>query len=390
MSGPLPVVEAAGGDGAAGAVTRLPRARRVPSWARPDPVADLAERLAGPCASAAHPEEIAALLESEGLTDEQITERYRHRDLFALAESLFALVPRAYPEPEPAADPWQTDPGRCVLRGLTFALPGVAYVVGGRWADGPGGPFGVTTAVAGWAAAALCSWGWNQGLSHRAGLLLLAQRPRAAARCLLAGGAAGTALATVAALTVTGVAHPSAPAFAFGQALYMAAATVLLVLGRERSLLYVLAPLTAAAACGAASLPSPAAATLLAATVAAATALAVATALRRPAPGTPSGPRRGLAAWLRRSAEAPRATEPGTRRRPAALLTRRRTAKGGTAALPRVRWPRRRSGAAAPEAAEGLAPVAVRRSVPLAVGGLAAGGWWSPRRWPGSSSPRSP
>lgn len=257
MSGPLSLVGAAGADGARGAVVRLPRRRRTPSWAQSDPVVELAERLAGPCASAVHPDEIAALLESEGLTDEQVTGHYEHRDLFSLAESLFALVPRAYPEPEPAADPWRTDAGRCVLRGLTFALPGVAYVVGGRWADGPDGPFGVTAAVAGWAAAALCSWSWNQGLSHRAGLLLLAQRPRAAARCLLVGAAAGTVPATAAALAVTGVAHPAPPLFALGQALYMAAATVLLVLGRERSLLYVLAPLTVAAGCGATGLPRP-------------------------------------------------------------------------------------------------------------------------------------
>lgn len=284
MSGPLSLAGApgaAGGDGAAGAVVRLPQRRRTPSWAVGDPVADLAERLAAPCASAVHADEIAALLESEGLTDEQITERYGHGDLFSLAAALFALVPRAHPEPEPAADPWRTDPWRCVLRGLTFALPGVAYVLAGRWAGGPGGPFGVSAAVAGWAAAALWSWGWNQGLAHRAGLLLLAQRPRAAVRCLLTGGAAGTALAAVAALAVTGPAAAlSAPAFALGQALYMAAATVLLVLGRERSLLYVLGPLTAAAVCGAAGLPSPAVAAILTATVAAATATAVATAVR--------------------------------------------------------------------------------------------------------------
>lgn len=94
MSGLLSVV---GGDGAAGALVRLPR-RRTPSWAVADPVVELAERLAEACASAVHPDEIAALLESEGLTDEQITERYEHRDLFALAGTLFALVPRAYPE----------------------------------------------------------------------------------------------------------------------------------------------------------------------------------------------------------------------------------------------------------------------------------------------------
>ncbi|MDD1059088.1 hypothetical protein NMG29_12845 [Streptomyces cocklensis] len=377
MSGLLSVV---GGDGAAGALVRLPRRRRTPSWAVADPVVELAERLAEACASAVHPDEIAALLESEGLTDEQITERYEHRDLFALAGTLFALVPRAYPEPAPAADPWRTDLGRCVLRGLTFALPGVAYVIGGRWAGGPDGPFGVSGAVAGWAAAALFSWGWNQGLAHRAGLLLLAGRRRAAARCLLSGGAAGTVPATAAAVGVTGLAHPSAPAFAAGQALYMAAATTLLVLGRERTLLYVLAPLTLAAACGAAALPSPAAAALLAATVAAATAAAVASALRRadgelpPAAGQNAPVRRGPAALLRRGSRILPAGADGTpaaRRGPAALLRR----AAGRMSRAAGREARRRDAAAGRGQGQPAAgQVAVGRSVPVAVAGFAAGG----------------
>ncbi|MGW5350706.1 hypothetical protein ACWERV_09330 [Streptomyces sp. NPDC004031] len=256
---------------------RAVRLRAAPGWAAGDAeaeLAELAERLGEGCAAAAHAEEIAALLESEGLTDEQITGRYRHRDLFSLAEALFARVPRAYPEPEPLPDPWRTDLARCVLRGLTFALPGVAYLLGGRWAGGPAGPFGVSAAVAGWAAAALVSWGWNQALAHRAGLLLLARRPRAAARCLLTGGALGVLPAAGAALALTGTARPAAPLFALGQALYMAAATALLVLDRERLLLYVLAPLLPAAALGTAGLPSAVPAALLSATVAAAVAAA--------------------------------------------------------------------------------------------------------------------
>lgn len=137
-----------------------------------------------------------------------------------------------------------------MLRGLTFALPAAAYVLGGRWSDGPEGPFGVTRAVAAWAMAALCGWGWNQGLAHRAHLLLLAQRPGAAARTLLRGAVAGAGLSTVAAAAVARPGLPSAIVFAAYQALYVASATVLLVLGRERALLYVLAPLTVAACCG--------------------------------------------------------------------------------------------------------------------------------------------
>ncbi|MEV6011020.1 hypothetical protein AB0M29_29895 [Streptomyces sp. NPDC051976] len=317
MSGPLSLVGAGGETGgtasdtagvaAAGGVSaalpRLSGRRRAPSWAVTDPVAELAERLNGPCAAAVHPDEIAAVLESEGLTEEQLTGVYGHPDIFSLARELFAIVPRAFPEPEPGDDPWRADVSRCVLRGLTFALPGVAYVLGGRWAGGGGGPFGVSRAVAAWGAAALVGWGWNQGLAHRAHLHLLLHHPRTAVRCLLSGAAAGALLATLAAAAVAGPSRLPALAFAAGQSLYVAAATVLLVLGRERSLLHVLAPLSVAVLAGASALPSPAVAALLAATVAAATTAAVTTALRAvPADdATPEGgsPRRGWRALRR-------------------------------------------------------------------------------------------
>lgn len=292
MSGPLSLVgttAGTGGDGT-GALPRLPGPRRAPSWAAADPVAELAERLSQACASAVHPDEIAAVLESEGLTDEQITGLYGHPDLFSLARELFTTVPRDFPEPAPWDDPWQVDVWRCVLRGLTFALPGVAYVLGGRWADGPDGPLGVPRAVAAWGAAALCGWGWNQALAHRAHLHLLLNRPRAAARCLVTGAAAGAALATLAAAAVAGPGQLPALAFAAGQSLYVAAATLLLVLGRERSLLYVLTPLAVAVGCGAAGLPTAAVAAVLIATVAGAVAAALGTALRTAAAGAVPAP----------------------------------------------------------------------------------------------------
>ncbi|WP_159011895.1 hypothetical protein [Streptomyces sp. NRRL F-5123] len=337
--------------GAGGVQDGVARLRSGPGWAALDPdaeVAELAARLGDGCAGAAHAEEIAALLESEGLTDEQITGRYRHRDLFSLAEALFARVPRAHPEPEPAPDPWRTGLLRCVLRGLTFALPGVAYLLGARWAGGPAGPFGVTAAVAGWAAAALVGWGWNQALAHRAGLLLLARRPRDAARCLLAGGALGVLPAAAAALVLTGTARPAAPLFALGQALYTAAATALLVLGRERLLLQVLAPLVPAAALGTADLPSAVPAALLSATVAAAVAAAVRAGLRA---GDGSEPRRRGAAGAR-AMRLPRRPGAAPRSTPAPSGESRPRAADSTKA--RARWLPWRQGAA-PHGAPGPA-----------------------------------
>ncbi|MFB7510571.1 hypothetical protein, partial [Streptomyces broussonetiae] len=196
--------------------------------------ADLADRV-GP---AVHPYEVAALLEAEGLTADQIKEGYGHPDLFSLAAALYDQVPRTFPEPARAADPWRPDHLRCLLRGVLFALPGLAYLITaplwhpGRHAAAP--------IVAG-----LVSWAWGQALGHRAYVRMATGR-REAARTLLAGAPLGAALATAGAVPFAG----GGPALlmAAAQSLYLAAAGVLLVLARERQLLAALTPLVAGAA----------------------------------------------------------------------------------------------------------------------------------------------
>jgi hypothetical protein len=216
---------------------RLPRRRRTPD----DPVDVLAAELADRIGPAVHAYEVAALLESEGLTGEQIQERYGRPDLFSLAADLYGRVPRSFPEPPPGPDPWAPDHVRCALRGALFALPGLAYLLtGGLWHS----PRGVHAVVA----AGLLSWAWGQALSHRA-YLRLASGPREAGRTLLVGAPSGALLAAAAALAVAG--PGPAALFGAGQSLYLAAAGVLLVRGGERLLLLTLAPLAA----GAAALP---------------------------------------------------------------------------------------------------------------------------------------
>ncbi|MFE9764809.1 hypothetical protein ACFYPC_09805 [Streptomyces sp. NPDC005808] len=269
-----------------------PVRRRRPSWAE-DPFDELAERLADVCGAAVHPDEIAAVLESDGLTQEQITGRYGRRDLFEVAEELYERVPRRFPDPEPPPDPWRTSPWRCVLRGAVFGLPGLAYVLGaGLLASGTG-------AIAGLAASALVAWAWNQGLAHRSYVRLASGGRRAAARTLRVGAPAGALGAMSAGLLLSG--PGTMAAFAAGQALYLAAGTVLLVLGRERDLLLALTPTVA----GAASLllwhPGPQAVTgLLLATVAAAVLLAAREIVRSLGTESTSGPGTGppLAASL--------------------------------------------------------------------------------------------
>ncbi|GAA2609731.1 hypothetical protein GCM10010304_71490 [Streptomyces roseoviolaceus] len=254
----------------------IPRQRATPSWARPDPVDELAARLEDFIAAAVHPDEIAALLESDGLSDDQIRERYGLKNSFALAETLYERVERRYPEPAgPAPDPWQTGLLGCLLRGVVFALPGLAYVLGAPLFAGSGDlglPAGTVPLLAG----ALCGWTWNQGLAHRAYAWLGLGDRTAARRALLLGAPAGALLGSVVALACAAGAAPAVVAFAAGQSCYLAAATVLLVMGRERLLLLALAPMTTGAVLSLAGpLPEAVSPALLLGSLAAVAALAV-------------------------------------------------------------------------------------------------------------------
>ncbi|GAA2910741.1 hypothetical protein GCM10020221_03220 [Streptomyces thioluteus] len=219
------------------AVHDLPAARPLGNTVA---VGELARELADVCAAAVHPDEIAAVLEADGLTSEQISGRYGLRDSFELAAELYDRVPRGHPEPPPAPDPWQVKPGLVLLRSLVFTLPGLGYTLGAPLMSGARGPGGLPQGTASLVAAALTAWAWNQGLAHRAYLRLASGGRAAAGRCLRTGAPLGGLLATAAALAPGGPA--GTVAFAVGQALYLSAATVLLVLGRERLLLYTLLP----------------------------------------------------------------------------------------------------------------------------------------------------
>ncbi|MER5552535.1 hypothetical protein ABT001_12755 [Streptomyces sp. NPDC002793] len=205
------------------------------SGVRRDAVDRLAAELADRVAPAVHPYEVAALLESEGLTGEVIQERYGHADLFSLATALYQRVPRTFPEPPRPADPWRPDHLRCALRGLLFALPGLAYALAGRLLP----PDGTVRALV---VAGLISWAWNQALSHRAYVRLATGLPEAG-RTLAKGAPLGAAAAAAAGAFTAG-SGVAAMAVAT-QSAYLAAAGVLLVLGRERLLLAVLVPVTA-------------------------------------------------------------------------------------------------------------------------------------------------
>ncbi|WP_316522547.1 hypothetical protein [Kitasatospora brasiliensis] len=251
MSGPLRLVPGEAGPEHTVQLRALPLKRRRPAPPEPeheeslylpaDPLDELAERLRDVCADAVHPYEIAAFLESDGLSDEQAALLYGRPDAFTVAEELFEKVERRYPGPSSEfANPWRADPWRCVVRGLVFALPGLGYLLGANLFATTRMRFGLPSGMLALSVATLVSWGFNQALAHRSYRWLSRLRRRDAALCLAVGAPLGALVAASAAYLVGG--PLGALGFAAGQSCYLAAATVLLVLGREKFLLVALAP----------------------------------------------------------------------------------------------------------------------------------------------------
>ncbi|MET8622226.1 hypothetical protein ABZW30_00400 [Kitasatospora sp. NPDC004669] len=252
MSGPIRLVPDEGGAERTMQLRTLPLKRRRPAPSvepepveqlglSADPLDELAERLHDICADAVHPYEIAAFLESDGLSDEQAALLYGRPDAFTVAEELFEKVQRRYPGPSSEfANPWRADPWRCVVRGLVFALPGLGYLLGANLFATARMRFGLPSGMLALSIATLVSWGFNQALAHRAYRWLSRLRRRDAAVCLAVGAPVGALFGAAAAYLVGG--PLGALWFAAGQSLYLGAATVLLVLGREKFLLVALAP----------------------------------------------------------------------------------------------------------------------------------------------------
>lgn len=130
--------EAAAGQ-AADQAARLPADRTTAASRRgaADPVKALMHRHRELCERAVDPLEIAAGLEAHGVTDRTAV-RFRHRDVFSLAEEMYARVPRNGEEPPRPAAPATTARPR-VDRALLALLPGAlcaATVVGLRLTSG--------------------------------------------------------------------------------------------------------------------------------------------------------------------------------------------------------------------------------------------------------------
>ncbi|MDX6763439.1 hypothetical protein SIN09_29560, partial [Streptomyces sp. F8] len=100
------------------AVPPSPAAEKVRRRAAGDPVKALLHRHRTLCERAVDPLEIAAGLEAHGITD-RTAARFRHRDVFSLAEELYARSPRTE---APAAAPAPVPAGPSAHRAFGCAL----------------------------------------------------------------------------------------------------------------------------------------------------------------------------------------------------------------------------------------------------------------------------
>lgn len=212
--------------------------------APPLTVAALCEEFGEVCESAVDPLEIASALEFEGVSDLTVRERYGYPDVFSLASEMYIQVPRQPAEPPPPADPWQVPRLQPLLHGLLYGLPAVCFPAAAALLAGPGAHLALIIAL-------LASWAASQGLASLGYLRLGRTMDREQAKRLLRYGMLAGLLLVSGILAVTAVTvNARAPVLVFGagEAAYMLGACVLLVLGRERWLLAVLAPGVAGAA----------------------------------------------------------------------------------------------------------------------------------------------
>ncbi len=173
--------------------------------------------------------QVAALLESQGVTDQIAVERYGRTDVFALGREVFERLPRTSvaAAPVPPAGSWLHAVRGPLYLVPTTAFPAVAAVLGGP------------AAVRAMVVATAVTWVWGSGTSAVAHQLLGLGAAGAASRSLRLLGAAGVAVA----VTVAGVLLGwGAAVFVLALAGLQLSIGVLLFHGRESVLAAAVAP----------------------------------------------------------------------------------------------------------------------------------------------------
>jgi len=202
-----------------------------------DPVDMLCREFRSVCESAVDPLEIASALEFDGMNDAVAAARYGYFDVFALAEEMFRRVPRQPAEPPPQPDPWQVSKLTPILHGLLYGLPAIFFPAAGYLMIGPG----VLTVLI---ISLVAAWSLSQGVAHLGYRRLGEADPGRVRRLLWASLATGVCLQVLAVTATAAIVHAHADVVmvGIGEGAYMLGASIMLVLGAERLLLFALAP----------------------------------------------------------------------------------------------------------------------------------------------------
>ncbi len=212
-----------------GAADDAPSAR-IMAWVQSDP------QLAGQCAAAVDVLEVAARLETHGVSSRVAVDTFGYPDVFAAAEAVYAELPFAVTEP-PAPDVPPMGAPMDLLRGALYALPALflpVVVVGfdlhpAWWVL----PIGLTVAWGIGQAFATCAWALLARKDQRSdAFMACASIVVSAALCLGASAVAWWALGgnTASALLAVGI------------AVYLAASGILLFQEAERVLAVCMVP----------------------------------------------------------------------------------------------------------------------------------------------------
>ncbi|MFC5994886.1 hypothetical protein ACFQE5_11765 [Pseudonocardia hispaniensis] len=181
--------------------------------------------------------QIAASLESRGITDQDARENYGRKDVFDLATTLLRDIPPPA-QPPPRRNRRKTlDALRMVAHGPLYALPSAVYPAVFT-------VLGTTAMVRGMVLATGLGWAWGMGMSAVAYQLRGQRRERAAGRALRWLGVAGigTALVIAALLALLGGTRPGMVAFVAGQIAFQLTAGILVFYRKERWLVTMMAP----------------------------------------------------------------------------------------------------------------------------------------------------
>jgi hypothetical protein len=203
-----------------------------------EPVDELAQRVTELAGTAIDTLQVAALLESQGVTDRSARETYGYDDVFRLAEEVYGRLPRTAAPAFPIAaqaDRWQT--WRELSHGLLYALPTVAYpavLVG----------LDTRTLVVALVYATAAAWVFGMGVSWVGYRLLSRYGTGPAGRWLRLSGLAGLVAVLLGGLLVRWLAHTGGGLILLSgcQMGFQLAAGALLFYRLERWLVVMLSP----------------------------------------------------------------------------------------------------------------------------------------------------